>query len=239
MTARFDPSLIPASPNLEIEMALWKADVPHLAGIDEAGRGALAGPVAAAALILPPDPSIIRHLAGVRDSKQLTPHQREGWSIKLPRLVLSCGIGFASPAEIDRYGIVPATQLAAERALASLSVWPQHLLLDYLFLPNTDIPQTSLIKGDARSLSIAAASILAKTARDALMSELDTRYPVYGFSVHKGYCTARHVEALERWGPSPIHRHTFQPVTTLESRTLAFKPALTHTSHLKELSNET
>lgn len=220
MTTRIDPSLIPPFPNLEFETALWEANLAYLAGIDEAGRGALAGPVAAAATILPPDPAIIGQLKGVRDSKELTPHQRGYWSSKLPHLVLSYGIGFASPSEIDKYGIVPATQLAAERALASLSIKPQHLLLDYLFLPNTDIPQTSLIKGDARSLSIAAASIFAKTTRDAFMSKLDSCYPVYGFSSHKGYCTARHVEALEHWGPSPIHRITFKPVTIQEKSNL-------------------
>jgi ribonuclease HII len=217
MTTRIDPSLIPAAPNLDIELALWEANLPYLAGIDEAGRGALAGPVVTAATILPPDPSIIHSLEGVQDSKQLTPLQRESWSIELPHLVLSFGIGFASSKEIDRYGIIPATQLAAERALSSLSLWPQHLLLDYLFLPNIDIPQTSLIKGDARSLSIAVASIIAKTTRDAWMCELDSIYPSYGFSYHKGYCTARHVEALEHWGPSPFHRRTFRPVTKLEN----------------------
>lgn len=220
MTTRIDPSLIPAAPNLDIELALWESNLPYLAGIDEAGRGALAGPVVAAATILPPEPSIIQRLEGVQDSKKLTPLQRESWSIELPHLVLSFGIGFASSDEIDRYGIIPATQLAAERALSSLSLCPQHLLLDYLFLPNIDIPQTSLVKGDARSLSIAAASIIAKTTRDAWMCELDSIYPLYGFSVHKGYCTTRHVEALEHWGPSPFHRRTFRPVTNLGNPSL-------------------
>jgi ribonuclease HII len=122
------------------------------------------------------------------------------------------GVGFASHAEIDLWGIIPATRLAGRRALAQLTFPPVHLLLDYLFLPDCDIPQTSLIKGDARSLSIAAASVLAKTARDALLVEMESAYPGYSFSQHKGYATSQHLAALDQLGPSPVHRMTFAPI---------------------------
>jgi ribonuclease HII len=128
----------------------------------------------------------------------------------LKELALGYGVGFASHQEIDTLGIVPATRLAVQRALDELPEPPQHLLLDYLNLPDVLIPQTSLVKGDARCLSIAAASILAKTARDAWMRQLDLQYPDYGFAQHKGYGTLLHRQALARFGPSPIHRRTFK-----------------------------
>lgn len=217
MTSRFDPTLIPPAPNLDFENHFWDAGIQTIAGIDEAGRGALAGPVAASAVILHPGVKTPRDLNGVRDSKELTPAQRESWSRSIPGAALACGVGFATPGEIDALGIVPATRLAASRALQSLAVPPGHLLLDYLFLPNNPLPQTSLIKGDARSLSIAAASILAKTARDALMRELDGQYPGYGFAAHKGYGTAAHREAIDRLGPSPVHRMSFAPMRFRET----------------------
>lgn len=215
MPKKFDPALIPKNPTLEFERPLWLAGQHHVAGIDEAGRGALAGPVAAAAVVLPPNESLERGLRGVRDSKQMTPSQRESWSTRLRTLVLAFAVGFASSQEIDSLGIVPATRLAAQRALDALKITPQHLLLDYLLLPASKIPQTSLIKGDARSLSIAAASILAKTARDALMIELDQQYPGYGLAAHKGYGTPAHRDAIAKLGPSPIHRLSFAPLRDL------------------------
>jgi len=217
MTSRFDPALIPPAPNLDFESLLWDAGIQTIAGIDEAGRGALAGPVAASAVILTPSEKTPRDLRGVRDSKELTPAQRESWSRRIPEVALACGVGFASPGEIDTLGIVPATRLAAIRALQFLAVPPGHLLLDYLFLPNNPLPQTSLIKGDARSLSIAAASILAKTARDALMRELDSQYPGYGFATHKGYGTAAHRDAIDHLGPSLVHRMSFAPMRLRET----------------------
>jgi len=208
--ARFDISLIPADPDLSFELALWQAGISAVAGIDEAGRGALAGPVAGAAVILPADPDVLHRLPGVRDSKQLTQEQRETARTRIVESVSAWGVGLASAQEIDRLGIVPATRLAASRALENLSIFPGHLLLDYLFLPETGVPQTALIKGDCRSLSIAAASILAKTARDAVLRELSLDYPGYGFASHKGYGTLAHREAIRRLGTCPIHRMSFK-----------------------------
>ena len=212
MKNRFDPSLLPPVPNISFEKKLWNAGLNHVAGIDEAGRGALAGPVAAAALILPPQPSIVDKLDGLKDSKQLTASQRAEWAECLSSIALAWGIGFASHTEIDQQGIVPATRLAVQRAVANSKIVPEHLLLDYLFLPDDETPQTNLIKGDERSLSIAGASILAKTARDKLLIELESEYPGYRFAQHKGYGTSQHLEALDRLGPSPIHRFTFAPI---------------------------
>ena len=205
----FDPSLLPPEPDLSFELALWDAGLTRVAGIDEAGRGALAGPVAAAAIILPPEQEIAGRLKGVRDSKQMTPCQREIARGKILQYAAAWGVGFATAEEIDQMGILPATRLAACLALEALTLTPLHLLLDYLFLPDIPTPQTALIKGDCRSLSIAAASILAKTSRDALMREFDLTYPGYGFAAHKGYGTLAHREALYRLGASPVHRISF------------------------------
>jgi ribonuclease HII len=202
-------------PDLSFEHDLWNAGVTRIAGIDEVGRGALAGPVAAAALVLPPESAILEQLAGVRDSKQLTPQQRAYWAEHLRQAATTWGVGYASQVEIDTQGIVPATRLAMQRAIESLAQVPQHLLLDFMFLPDCPLPQTALVKGDARSLSIAGASILAKTARDALMKNLEGDYPGYGFASHKGYCTPRHVQAIQRLGPCPLHRLTFTPLKDL------------------------
>jgi ribonuclease HII len=207
---KFDQDLVPASPDLSFEIALWESGVEKVAGVDEAGRGALAGPVAAAALILPANPEWCQILWGVRDSKQMTPAKRDYWAHRLKSVANGYGIGFASHQEIDTLGIVPATRLAVQRALDELLELPQHLLLDYLNLPDVLIPQTSLVKGDARSLAIAAASILAKTARDAWMRQVDHQFPDYGFAQHKGYGTLAHRRALAQFGPSPIHRRTFK-----------------------------
>ena len=145
----------------------------------------------------------------MRDSKQMTPPEREISRDQIFKYAECWGVGFATSDEIDRAGIVPATRLAAWRAVECLSLAPAHLLLDYLFLTEVTIPQTALVKGDCRSLSIAAASVLAKTSRDALMRDLDATYPGYGFATHKGYGTRAHREALRRLGPSPIHRLSF------------------------------
>lgn len=207
---KFDRALIPPSPDLSFEVALWSRGVRLVAGIDEAGRGSLAGPVAAGVVILPPDAGLAQRLDGVRDSKEMTPAERERWAGRLAEIALGYAVGFASVAEIDQQGVVPATRLAACRALQALSICPQHLLLDYLELAEVPLPQTSLVKGDARSLSIAAASIFAKTRRDALMCDLDQQYPGYGLAAHKGYGTARHRQALGELGYSAIHRKTFR-----------------------------
>jgi ribonuclease HII len=215
MSKRFDPGLIPPSPDLSFEERLWGTGINYIAGIDEAGRGALAGPVVTAVLILPPNSAQHKTLAGLRDSKQLSPAERDSWAGILHQEAFSWGVGFASHQEIDSWGIIPATRIAAHRALGELSLVPDHLLLDYLFLPDSDIPQTSLIKGDARSLSIAAASILAKTTRDKALIEMASTYPGYRFADHKGYGTPYHLAALKRLGPCPIHRKSFAPVKGL------------------------
>lgn len=197
-------------PNLFFERKLWKGGLNYVAGLDEAGRGALAGPVAVGAVVLPNIPRLARTLGGVRDSKQMTPLERESAAARIRDLVAAWGVGFASADEIDSDGIVRATCLAALRALYDLSIMPDYLLTDFrLELPQLEISQTSLVKGDMRCLSIAAASVLAKTARDALMRSLDGAYPGYGFGKHKGYGTLAHRSALRRLGRCPIHRKSF------------------------------
>jgi ribonuclease HII len=212
MTRLFDRSELPASPDLRCECALWAKGLLRIAGLDEAGRGAWAGPVSAGAVILPADPQVTALLSGVRDSKEMSPAERATWAETIRARAAAWGVGFASSAEIDAHGIIPATRLAMLRALECLSIPADHLLIDALRLPGSPLPQTSLIKGDARSLSIAAASVLAKTARDALMVALDEEFSGYGFARHKGYGTAVHAEALQRLGPCAVHRFSFAPV---------------------------
>ncbi len=199
------------NPNLNYEKKIWSA-YPLIAGLDEAGRGALAGPVCVGAVILPhKHPHLLRALSGVHDSKQLTPRKRSELVAPIQETALAHGIGFASAEEIDQLGIVPATRLAASRALEALQQFPDYLLTDFrLELPELDIPQTAIVKGDQRSLSIACASILAKTARDEVMRELNGQYPEYQFSKHKGYGTLLHRKMIEQLGHSPVHRKTFQ-----------------------------
>ena len=210
--AKFDIGLLPSSPTLEFEQALWQQSFCTIAGLDEAGRGALAGPLFAAAVILPKGRSLdlLHGLAGVRDSKQLSPAKREVAANLIKSIALDWGIGVISAAEIDENGMAKAGRLVFERALASLKTVPDHLLVDYFKLPALKIPQTALIKGDARSLSIACASILAKTARDKAMRDLDQLYPDFGFVVNKGYGTAAHRQALVKHGTCPEHRQCFQ-----------------------------
>ena len=199
-------------PNTFFESNFWDSGLCHVAGLDEAGRGALAGPVAVGAVILPNHPALLsRTLAGVRDSKQMTPLERESLAPRLQEVALTWSVAFASAEEIDSLGIVHATRLAALRALNELSPVPQYLLTDFrLELPELDISQTALVKGDTLCLSIAAASVLAKTVRDQLMRELDQHYQGYGLGKHKGYGTQAHRSAMERLGVSPVHRKTFQ-----------------------------
>jgi ribonuclease HII len=210
MPAKIDPASLPKFPDLAFEQALWKSGLTRLGGVDEAGRGAWAGPVSAGIVILPFDISILKTLHGVRDSKLMSPHQRQQWATVIQESCLAWGVGFASAAEIDASGILPATRLAVLRALQSLLFSPDHLITDYLNLPEISIPQTPLVKGDRRSLSVAAASVLAKTSRDALMCQLDDEYPAYGFGYHKGYGTPRHQQAIRRHGLSGAHRWSFE-----------------------------
>ncbi len=197
------------SPDLALERALWQAGIRYVAGVDEAGRGALAGPVAAAAVILPPQMPA-RLLEGVNDSKRLSPARREALAQLVRQVALTWAVGFASPEEIDRWGILCATRLAVRRALVQLTPQPEFLLLDYLHLPEVELPQVALPRGDGRVLSVAAASLVAKTARDAWMRDLERQYPGYGFARHKGYGTRAHRQALSRLGPSPAHRRSFR-----------------------------
>ena len=199
------------NPDLSYESNLWTY-YKHIAGLDEAGRGALAGPVAVGAVILPPQDKTLlpKALAGVRDSKQMTRLARESLAPRIKEVALAWSVDFASAEEIDSFGIVPATRIAALRALQGLSTTPDYLLTDFhLELPQLDLSQTSIVKGDAHCLSIAAASVLAKTARDELMRKLDSQYPDYGLGKHKGYGTLAHRSALKQLGYSSIHRKTF------------------------------
>ncbi|OGO33598.1 MAG: ribonuclease HII [Chloroflexi bacterium RBG_16_54_18] len=200
----------PFTPDFSFESQLWGKGIRFIAGVDEAGRGALAGPVSAGALVLPPDPEIQHHLKGMHDSKKHTRGQREEFAGKIRELALACAVGYASAAEIDRLGILPATRLAIQNALSQLGLEPDHLLVDYIALPGCNIPQISIVKGDESSLSIAGASILAKVARDDLMRQLDRLYPEYGFAAHKGYGTQAHRAMLSRLGPCPVHRLSFK-----------------------------
>jgi ribonuclease HII len=199
-------------PDLAFEQRLWKHGAAWIAGMDEAGRGALAGPVAVGAVVLPRSGvrSLRARLRGVRDSKQMTPHQREVAAARIRDCAATWGVGFASPQEIDSEGIVGAARRAAQRALEQLGLQPDYLLTDFrLALPELEINQTSLVRGDGCCLSIAAASVLAKTARDALMQQLDQELPGYGLAAHKGYGTPAHFHALKRMGSSSIHRKSF------------------------------
>lgn len=202
-------------PDLGFEEAVFAENGTQLiAGLDEAGRGAIAGPVVAAAVILPLDkPETLAQLADVDDSKQLTARQRDRLYDQVIRLAQTFGVGSASAEEIDQHGIIGATRLAMRRALALLDPQPHYLLIDgRIRLKEPALPQRSLIRGDARSLSIAAASILAKVTRDREMKDQQRRFPAYGFARHKGYCTEMHVLALEENGPCPIHRYSFAPI---------------------------
>ncbi|MBQ3133506.1 MAG: ribonuclease HII [Clostridia bacterium] len=194
-------------------MTIWEYDAavrgegyPILAGVDEAGRGPLCGPVCAAAVVLPPDVEI----EGINDSKKLSEKKREALFDVITEQAISYGIGFASVEEIEEINILNATFLAMCRAVSQLSVEPALVLVDGNRTPTgLALPSRTVIKGDASSASIAAASILAKVSRDRLLLEMDAQYPQYGFAKHKGYGTAAHYEALRQYGPSPVHRMSF------------------------------
>ena len=176
-----------------------------IAGLDEAGRGPLAGPVVAAAVILDPDDPI-RY---VNDSKQLSEKRREELFEEIMKRAVSVGIGIESPETIDDINILQADYAAMRKALSKLQPQPHVLLNDAVTIPDVSLHQVPIIKGDAKSLSIAAASIIAKVTRDRMMYDLDTQYPEYGFAKHKGYGTAEHIAAIKKYGPCPVHRRTF------------------------------
>jgi ribonuclease HII len=201
------------TPDLKFETEILAGGARWIAGVDEAGRGAWAGPVFAGAVILPLHAARLeKSLQGVRDSKLMSARQRNRWFELIKQSALSWAVGAATHSEVDRLGIIPATHLAMERALHRLQLYPDHLLIDHLKLPGFPQPQTTITHGDALSLSIAAASILAKVSRDQAMVDYEQHYPGYGFGRHKGYGTREHRFCLGRLGPSPIHRRTYGPV---------------------------
>lgn len=205
-----------SKPDLCRERELAARGWPLVAGIDEAGRGAWAGPVIAAAVILPLDRADLESvLEGVCDSKELTPREREALYPRILEVALAVGLGGAGPREVDVHGIVAATRAAMTRAIAQLAPPPDALLIDALTLPNVALPQRSLFYADALCLSVAAASVIAKVTRDRIMVALDRYYPGYGLARHKGYGTHEHRLALERLGPATIHRHSYAPVQAL------------------------
>ena len=183
-----------------------------ICGIDEAGRGPLAGPVAAAAVILPKD-CVILYL---NDSKKLSPARRDALFDEIMEKAVAYHVGIVSPERIDEINILQATYEAMRKAVAGLSVTPDLLLNDAVTIPEIGIRQVPIVKGDAKSVSIAAASILAKVTRDRMMEEYDAMWPEYGFAKHKGYGTAQHIAALKEYGPCPIHRMTFKPLSSEE-----------------------
>ena len=206
-------------PDLSAETELFSLGYRRVAGIDEAGRGALAGPVVAAAVILPPSP-LGDWLDGVRDSKVLNRRQRERLYVEITTHALAVGVGMAHHGAIETHNIVGATRLAMRRAINNLDAAPEFLLIDHLRLPEVALPQRGITHGDALCLSIACASIVAKVTRDVVMSRFDERYPGYGLAAHKGYGTRQHLECLRRLGPCQIHRRSFAPVRKLLLPTL-------------------
>jgi len=203
-------------PDLSVERRLWASGYTRVAGLDEAGRGAWAGPVVAAAVVLSPaEPDLLARLAPVRDSKLLTPLQRERCYALILDTALACSAAAVSSAEIDRIGIVPATRRAMALAVARCCPLPDHLLIDALPLPEVDLPQYVTPKGDLLHLSISAASVIAKVTRDRMMVGLDARLVGYGLARHKGYGTASHRDALHLLGVSREHRRSYAPVREL------------------------
>ena len=197
----------------EFENELYNNEINFIAGIDEVGRGPLVGPVVTAAVILPKDFYDER----INDSKKLTEKKRELLYDVIMENALSVGIGISSPEVIDEINILNATKKAMIEAINNLSIKPEHLLIDAVKL-DIDIPQTSIIKGDAKSQSIASASIIAKVTRDRMMVELDKKYPMYDFKHNKGYGTKKHIEALYQYGPIEEHRKSFAPVSELTNK---------------------
>lgn len=195
-------------PDLRYERRLWREGLQAVAGVDEAGVGPIAGPVVAAAVVFAPESFI----SGVDDSKRLSEKRRKTLLAVIRERALAFGVGLAAVDEIDRINIYQAALLACLRAVGALGLRPDHVLVDGRRIPALALPQTRIVGGDRKSFCIAAASIVAKVERDRIMCEYDRRFPGYGFARHKGYCTAEHLAAVERLGPSPIHRTSFAPV---------------------------
>lgn len=195
------------------ENELWSKGINYIGGIDEVGRGPLVGPVVTACVILPKDFSC----PGLTDSKKLSEKKRNKYFEYIKEHALSIGIGIKSNKEIDELNILEATKRAMKESIYNGSIIPEHVLIDAVKL-DLDIPSTSIIKGDAKSISIAAASVIAKVTRDAMMYELDKKYPEYGFKDNKGYGTKKHIEALEEYGYLDEHRQSFKPVPSMKRR---------------------
>lgn len=228
-TPESNASLPPALqvPSLDEEARLWAAGYSRVAGIDEAGRGALAGPVVAAAVIVPASASLTGVWSEVRDSKLLRPSVRAALVESIQQQALAWGVGIVAATVIDEVGIAVATRQAMMQALAALSVSPDFLLIDWVKLPQSGLPQLCVPKADQKMASVAAASILAKVTRDRLLEETGDAYPLYGFGNHKGYGTAQHLAAIDEHGPCPEHRHSFAPIArraTLWDSTDEVKP---------------
>jgi ribonuclease HII len=198
----------PPSAPYRYEAQAWRAGVTRVAGLDEAGRGPLAGPVVAAAVIIDPD----RRVRGVADSKVLTAERREELFALIHERAVAIGVGIVDHLTIDRVNILQATKRAMAEAIRALTVVPELVITDFVFVPALTCPQRNIVDADARCATVAAASIVAKVTRDRLMLEADKQFPEYGFARHKGYGTAEHLAALDRYGACPIHRRSFAGV---------------------------
>ena len=199
---------------LEYERELYDKGITLIAGVDEVGRGPLCGPVVAAACILPKN----YELEGLNDSKKLTEKKRDKFYEILIKDAVAYGVGIISPQRIDEINIYAATKEAMKQAIDNLGVAPEHVLIDAMPL-ELEVPTTSIIKGDAKSLSIAAASVIAKVTRDKMMYELDKKYPEYGFASHKGYPTKKHIEAVKKYGVLDFYRITYAPISDIIKET--------------------
>lgn len=193
------------------EKELWKQGIHLVAGMDEVGRGPLIGPVVTACVILPKD----FVLEGLTDSKKLSEKKREEFYDYIMEHAISVGIGMMDEKVIDEVNIYEATKLAMYQAVEKSKVKPEHVLIDAMKLDKLEMPSTSIIKGDAKSISIAAASVIAKVTRDRMMIELDKKYPMYGFKSHKGYPTKKHIEAIKEYGLIDGYRKTFKPISEM------------------------
>lgn len=198
----------PLSAPYHYEARAWRAGLARVAGVDESGRGPLAGPVVAAAVIITP----VRRIKGLADSKLLTPERRQELFEVIQTRALAVGVGVIDHETIDRVNILEATRRAMLEAVTRLAMPPELVITDFVRLARLPCPQRNLVDGDARCASVAAASIIAKVTRDRLMKEADQQFPEYGFARHKGYATPEHLAALDRHGPCPLHRRSFSGV---------------------------
>lgn len=201
------------------EKELWDKGINYIAGVDEVGRGPLIGSVVTACVVLPKD----FILEGLTDSKKLTEKKREEYYSYIMEHALSVSVGMMDEKIIDEVNIYEATKLAMYQAIGNSRITPEHVLIDAMKLENLKMPSTSIIKGDSKSISIAAASVIAKVTRDRMMIELDEKYPMYGFKSHKGYPTKKHIEAIEKYGLIDGYRKTFKPVSEIVSKNVVKK----------------